>query len=133
MNIIKSSAIFLLTLTVPFSAMADDSKLKRDVTYSASNYKQPNKAAAAQQWELRPQVTVRPVDTRQLALSHYKHLQGKMPVVAGIEMLQGQHRTIADRNYKTHYMGQNESTTASDGVAKHKEKSAGSEHTTKGE
>jgi hypothetical protein len=50
MKMIMTTCIGLLAVALAISATAQN-KLKNDPTYSTANYKHPNKAAAARQWE----------------------------------------------------------------------------------
>lgn len=53
------------------------SKYRSDATYSTHNYKHPNKASAARQWNPEASLTLRASNTQQLGLGDYKRFANR--------------------------------------------------------
>lgn len=95
--------LFVLALGV-FSMLTataqDDAKLRSDVTYSTHNYKHPNKAVKARQWEAKQGVVVKTPELNRGLLANYKHpTPGAVPV-GGVMVLHTDQMEVAQRNYK---------------------------------
>lgn len=81
------------------SLAQDEAKLRRDVTYSTRNYKHPNKAAAASQWEPEASISFRNRSRRRVTIGDYKRTTARDVRTAGI-ILPVQSVPVVGRNYK---------------------------------
>lgn len=91
----------LLACLSSITSYGQETKLKKDVTYSTHNYKHPNKAAQAQKWEQNRGVAVTTPNPRLVVQDNYKHpLPGALPS-GGITVQHEPSATITDRHYKT--------------------------------
>lgn len=90
----------LSTLTILNASAQDDSKLRRDVTYSTHNYKHPNKAATASQWADKKGVAVKAPALNQGAMLSYKHQAPGTVPVGGVVTTHTPEMDLAVRNYK---------------------------------
>ncbi|MCC5613156.1 hypothetical protein LC612_42390 [Nostoc sp. CHAB 5834] len=87
-------------LSIMTATAQDEAKLRRDVTYSTHNYKHPNKAAKARQWEAKQGVTVTTPMPNQGPMASYKHpVPGAVPV-GGVVVPHTPERDVTLRNYK---------------------------------
>ncbi|CAN5203442.1 hypothetical protein BH09BAC4_BH09BAC4_49490 [soil metagenome] len=78
----------------------DDRKLRNDPTYSTHNYKHPNKAATARQWENKSGVVVQPPKLSRGTPANYKHsVPGSLPQ-GGVVVPHTPEMDVAVRNYK---------------------------------
>lgn len=82
------------------SSAQDDSKLRRDPTYSTNNYKHPNKAATARRWEANTGVTVQSPAPGDANLANYKRQVPSQEPAGGITVEHTPSTDVADRNYK---------------------------------
>ena len=82
------------------TAMAQDEKLKRDVTYSTHNYKHPNKAAVARKWENRTAVVVPAQGPQRMASADYKNQPVSAIQRGGIVVPVDPNSNFANWNYK---------------------------------
>lgn len=90
----------LSVLTILNTSAQDDAKVRRDVTYSSHNYKQPNKVAVARQWETKKGVLVNtPTPSKGPAVSYKNQVPGRKPV-GGVVMTHTPVLDVAVRNYK---------------------------------
>lgn len=78
----------------------DDRKLRKDPTYSTSNYKHPNKAAAARRWEANSGVAVQQPAPGDANVANYKRQAPTRQPVGGITVDHTPSTDVADRNYK---------------------------------
>ena len=78
----------------------DDSKLRNDPTYSTRNYKQPNKAATARNWEESTGVQVRPPYAPANQVSSYKNQAPNQLPAGGVLVDHQPNEALANRNYK---------------------------------
>ncbi|GAB3944401.1 hypothetical protein GCM10028805_11870 [Spirosoma harenae] len=110
----KYLAIAILSTLTIFNASAqDDSKLRRDVTYSTHNYKHANKAATARQWDSKKGVTVNAPTLNQGPAISYKH-QAPSPAVGGVVATHTPEMDVAVRNYKIQRVSESRSTSSSE-------------------
>lgn len=78
----------------------DNQKIRKDHTYSTHNYKHPNKAAVARQWDNKPAVVVRASGANLNTVANYKHpVPGAVPV-GGVVVPHTPETDVALRNYK---------------------------------
>ena len=78
----------------------DDRKLRNDHTYSTHNYKHPNKAATARQWENKAGVGVSKPATNPGPVANYKHqVPGAVPA-GGVVVPHTPEVDVSQRNYK---------------------------------
>lgn len=88
----------------------DDQKIRKDHTYSTHNYKHPNKAAAARQWEKKPGAVVRAPGFGQGPVANYKHpVPGAVPA-GGVVVPHTPETDVTLRNYKIQRIGMPKST-----------------------
>ena len=88
----------------------DDQKVRKDHTYSTHNYKHPNKAATARQWENKSGAAVRAPGFNQGPVANYKHpVPGAVPA-GGIVMPHTPETDVTLRNYKIQRVGVSPST-----------------------
>ena len=90
----------LIGLSMLTASAQDDAKLRRDHTYSTHNYKHPNKAAKARQWDAKQGVVVNPPGLNQNQMTSYKHsVPGALPV-GGVVVPNTPEMDVTLRNYK---------------------------------
>ncbi|MBO0951734.1 hypothetical protein [Fibrella forsythiae] len=89
----------LLACSAPTRAQ-DDSKLRKDPTYSTHNYKHPNKAVTARNWESKEGVTVQTPSMQDSRLANYKTQVPGQPPVGGVTVPHTLNEELANRNYK---------------------------------
>ncbi|GAB3884594.1 hypothetical protein [Spirosoma agri] len=78
----------------------DDRKLRNDHTYSTHNYKHPNKAAKARQWENKAGITVSKPPTNPGPVTSYKQqIPGAVPA-GGVVVPHTPEVDVSQRNYK---------------------------------
>ena len=78
----------------------DERKLRNDHTYSTHNYKHPNKAAMARQWEAKQGIGVNTPGVNRGPVASYKHpVPGAVPV-GGIVVTHIPQPDVVRRNYK---------------------------------
>ena len=87
-------------LSMLTASAQDDAKLRRDVTYSTHNYKHPNKAAKARQWEAKQGVAVNPPGLNQNPMASYKHSVPGASPVGGVVVSHTPETDVSLRNYK---------------------------------
>ncbi|GAB3689786.1 hypothetical protein GCM10027592_06560 [Spirosoma flavus] len=104
----------LSTLTILNASAQDDTKLRRDVTYSTHNYKHANKAAAARQWSNKKGVTVNAPTLNQGPAVSYKHQAPGTAPVGGVVTTHTPERDVAVRNYKIQRVSEPRSTASPD-------------------
>ena len=95
--------LFMLALgglSVLTASAQDDRKLRNDHTYSTHNYKHPNKAAAARQWESKQGVEVRTPGLIKGPMTSYKHSMPGAAPSGGLVMSHTPATDITLRNYK---------------------------------
>lgn len=93
--VLALSGLSILTVSAQ-----DDSKVRKDVTYSTHNYKHPNKAAAARQWEAKKSVAVSAPVLTSGPIASYKHsVPGAVPA-GGVVVPHTPEMDVAVRNYK---------------------------------
>ncbi|UHG94325.1 hypothetical protein [Spirosoma oryzicola] len=90
----------LSILTILSASAQDDSKLRRDVTYSTHNYKHPNKAATARQWAAKKGIAVNAPTLSQGPAVSYKHQAPGAKPVGGMVVPHTPESDVALRNYK---------------------------------
>lgn len=90
----------LSTLIVLNASAQDDTKLRRDVTYSTHNYKHPNKAAKAHEWGDKKGVAVKAPALNQGTMLSYKHQAPGLKPVGGVVAPHTPEMDVAVRNYK---------------------------------
>ena len=91
--------LFVLIWLLPKGPQED--KRKKDGTYSTHNYKQPNKAAVARQWETPLSVAVPPIETTQPPAGNYKHHSGQDTNSGQLTGPAPTPAPLQDRHYKT--------------------------------
>lgn len=91
----------LLATVLASCTEGKDDKLKSDGTYSTHNYKHPNKAAQAREWEQSPSVPVMPSSTSDPVSANYKQQPAGSAPPGGITVPYQSTVTVADRHYKT--------------------------------
>ena len=97
--------LVLIGLSMLTASAQDDAKLRRDRTYSTHNYKHPNKAAKARQWEAKQGVAVNPPGINQNPMASYKHsVPGALPV-GGVVVTHTPQMDVTLRNYKIQRVG----------------------------
>lgn len=89
------SAFSLLT-----ASAQDDATLRRDGTYSTHNYKHPNKAAKARQWEAKQGVSVDAPGPNRGPMASYKHPVPGVAPVGGVVAPHTPQMDVGLRNYK---------------------------------
>ncbi|MFD1140317.1 hypothetical protein ACFQ4C_04325 [Larkinella insperata] len=98
MKTILGTCLGLLAIALAIPALAQD-KLKNDPTYSTSNYKHPNKAAAARQWEPEKGIEFKRRKARPQNIASYREQQRRGgigdPAIAVPAT-----PSVANRNYK---------------------------------
>ncbi|MFD2572014.1 hypothetical protein ACFSUS_15325 [Spirosoma soli] len=108
MLIIALSVLSFLTVSAQ-----DDQKIRKDHTYSTHNYKHPNKAAAARQWEDKRGVAVRTPGFNTGPLANYKHpVPGAVPA-GGVVVSHTPETDVTWRNYKIQRVSLPKSTSSS--------------------
>ncbi len=102
MKTINSCLIALgcLALAGPVCGQDNRSALRNDPTYSTHNYKHPNKAATARQWEAKAGVAVEQPTPGNASLANYKRQLPNQAPVGGITVDHTPSASVADRNYK---------------------------------
>ncbi|WP_080056424.1 hypothetical protein [Spirosoma aerolatum] len=104
----------LSTFTILNASAQDDSKLRRDVTYSTHNYKHPNKAATAHQWADKKGVTVNAPALNQGPMLSYKHQAPGIEPVGGVVTAHTPEMNLAVRNYKIQRVSEPRAATTPD-------------------
>ncbi|GAB4026069.1 hypothetical protein [Spirosoma gilvum] len=104
----------LSTLTILNAAAQDDSKSRRDVTYSTHNYKHPNKAAKARQWADKKGVAVNAPAMNQEKVLSYKHQAPGIEPVGGVVAPHTPEMDVAVRNYKIQRVSEPRPATSMD-------------------
>ncbi|GAA4404509.1 hypothetical protein GCM10023187_21940 [Nibrella viscosa] len=100
MKSLRRALLGLLGVAVAGTSLAqEDTKLRRDVTYSTRNYKHPNKAAVASQWEPEASVSFRKRNARRVTIGDYKRPSSRDGRMTGI-VLPAQSISTTERNYK---------------------------------
>ena len=90
----------LSSLSFLTASAQDNQKIRKDHTYSTHNYKHPNKAAAARQWEKKPSVEVRIPESGLNSVANYKHpVPGAVPA-GGVVVPHTPETDVTLRNYK---------------------------------
>lgn len=87
-------------LSILTASAQDDSKLRNDVTYSANNYKHPNKAAAARKWETKKGIEVNAPGLTPGPMTSYKQPVPNAVPVGGVVVAHTPDRDLAKHNYK---------------------------------
>ena len=87
-------------LTFLTASAQDDQKIRNDHTYSTHNYKHPNKAAAARQWEAKTGVAVTTPSPNVNTLANYKRQTPGAVPAGGIVVAHSPEMDVALRNYK---------------------------------
>ncbi|MEZ0541928.1 hypothetical protein [Fibrella arboris] len=82
------------------SKAQDEQKIRKDHTYSTHNYKHPNKAAAARNWDSKEGVTVQTPSLQDSRLANYKTQQPGQAPVGGVTVPHTLNEGLANRNYK---------------------------------
>jgi hypothetical protein len=116
-------ALGLLALASQVSGQDNQSKLRNDPTYSTHNYKHPNKAATARQWESRSGVVVEQPQSGNLNLANYKRQVPNQNPVGGVTVDHTPSMDVADRNYKIQRPTRSSDATRSDVANKKKKRS----------
>lgn len=93
-------AAALIGVVAVNSSIAQDDKLKRDVTYSTHNYKHPNKAAQAQKWEDKTGIAVSAPGLQRVASADYKNQPTSQTQQGGITVPVQPNSAFANWNYK---------------------------------
>jgi hypothetical protein len=88
------------TLSILTASAQDDRNWRNDPTYSTHNYKHPNKAATARQWETKSGVVVQPPKGSQGPLANYKHPVPGALSQGGVVVAHTPAMGVAVRNYK---------------------------------
>jgi hypothetical protein len=98
----KSTLLLLAAfgLMVSTAQAQDDTKLKNDPTYSTHNYKHPNKAAKARQWEANSGTEVRPPYQAANRQANYKNQSPNPLPAGGVTVPHTPNEQLANRNYK---------------------------------
>lgn len=104
----------LSTLTILNASAQDDSKLRRDATYSTHNYKHPNKAAKAYQWADKKGVAVNTPALNQGTMLSYKHQAPGIKPVGGVVAPHTPEMDVAVRNYKIQRVSEPRPATSTD-------------------
>ncbi|WP_460950820.1 hypothetical protein [Spirosoma daeguense] len=104
----------LFTLSILTATAQDDTKLRRDVTYSTHNYKQPNKAATARNWADQKGVAVNAPTLNQGPAISYKHQAPGTTPVGGVVTPHTPETDVAARNYKIQRVSEPRSSASSD-------------------
>lgn len=104
----------LSTLIITNASAQDDTKLRRDVTYSTHNYKHPNKAATANQWADKKGVAVKAPALNQGPVLSYKHQAPGTEPVGGVVTTHTPEMNLAVRNYKIQRVSEPRPATAPD-------------------
>ncbi|MGA0558339.1 hypothetical protein ACO2Q8_16890 [Larkinella sp. VNQ87] len=102
MKTILKTFLGLAAIALAVTAVAQDKpdKLKRDPTYSTSNYKHPNKAAAARQWEPEAGIEFRKRKRRQpMNIATYREQQRRGGIGDPAIAIPAA-PSMANRNYK---------------------------------
>ncbi|MVM30294.1 hypothetical protein GO755_09635 [Spirosoma sp. HMF4905] len=95
--------LFILALSglsILTASAQDDSKLRNDVTYSANNYKHPNKAAAARKWETKQGTEVNAPGLTPGPMISYKRPVPNVVPTGGVVVAHTPDRDLAKHNYK---------------------------------
>lgn len=116
-------ALGFLALASQVSGQDNQSKLRKDPTYSTHNYKHPNKAATARQWESKSGVVVEQPQSGNVNLANYKRQVPNQAPVGGVTVGHTPSTDVADRNYKIQRPIQSTDAVRSD-VANKKKKRA---------
>ncbi len=95
----SSVLIAILLLTGSVAMAQKSSPVRNDHTYSTHNYKHPNKATEARQWEQKGAITVTP-PTELPALANYKQSVPGRNSAGGVTISTNGPASIASRNYK---------------------------------
>ncbi|QDK80594.1 hypothetical protein EXU85_19075 [Spirosoma sp. KCTC 42546] len=90
-------------LSILTASAQDDSKLRKDVTYSANNYKHPNKAATARKWETKQGIEVNAPGLTTGPMTSYKQPIPNAVPVGGVEVAHTPDMDVAKHNYKHNY------------------------------
>jgi hypothetical protein len=93
-------ALGFLALASQVSGQDNQSKLRKDPTYSTHNYKHPNKAATARQWESKAGVAVQQPQAGNENLANYKRQVPNQAPTGGVTVDHTPSTDVADRNYK---------------------------------
>ncbi|MVM37837.1 hypothetical protein GO730_09950 [Spirosoma sp. HMF3257] len=93
--ILALSGISILT-----ASAQDDSKLRKDATYSTHNYKHPNKAVVARRWENKQGTEVNAPGLTPGPMSSYKQPVPNAVPVGGVVVSHTPDMDVAKRNYK---------------------------------
>ncbi|MGM9506974.1 hypothetical protein ACS5NO_04590 [Larkinella sp. GY13] len=93
-------ALALSGLTILNAAAQDDTKRRKDVTYSTHNYKHPNKAAVAQKWANQKGEGISAPAVNNRAVANYKQPRLNTEPVNGILVPHTAEENLANRNYK---------------------------------
>lgn len=122
MKTIQTYLIALVFLAVASQVSGQDnrSKLRKDPTYSTHNYKHPNKAAAARQWEAPAGVAVQQPQSGNTNLANYKRQVPNQAPVGGVTVDHTPSTEVADRNYKIQRISEPAATPASTVAGKKK-------------
>lgn len=116
-------ALGFLALATQVSGQDKQSKLRNDPTYSTHNYKHPNKAATARQWESKSGVVVEQPQSGNANLANYKRQVPNQAPVGGVTVDHTPSTDVADRNYKIQRPIQSANATRSDVANKKKKRS----------
>ncbi|GAB4044925.1 hypothetical protein [Spirosoma litoris] len=98
--------LFILALSglsILTASAQDDSKLRNDVTYSANNYKHPNKAAAARKWESKQGIEVNAPGLSRGPMTSYKQPVPNAIPTGGVVTTHTPDMDVAKHNYKHNY------------------------------
>ena len=87
-------------LSILTASAQDDAKLRKDFTYSANNYKHPNKAAAARKWETKQGIEVNAPGLARGPMTSYKQPIPNSVPVGGVVVAHTPDRDLAKHNYK---------------------------------
>lgn len=125
MKIIQSYLLVLglLAFAGQVSGQDSQSKLRKDPTYSTHNYKHPNKAATARQWESKSGVAVEQPQSGNANLANYKRQVPNQAPVGGVTVDHTPSSDVADRNYKIQRPFQSTNAARSDMANKRKKRS----------
>ncbi|GAA4451558.1 hypothetical protein GCM10023189_13550 [Nibrella saemangeumensis] len=101
MKSLRLAMVGLLCIALAGTVLAqEETKLRRDVTYSTRNYKHPNKAAVARQWEPEASVSFRKRGNRRVTIGDYKRTTTSRDARMARMGLSAPTVPVAERNYK---------------------------------
>ncbi|MFC5407969.1 hypothetical protein ACFPMF_01520 [Larkinella bovis] len=99
MKSITKTCLGLLAVAMAIPATAQE-KLKSDPTYSTANYKHPNKAAAARQWEPENGIEFRRRKQKPQNIASYREQQRRGGIGDPAITVPATPASLASRNYK---------------------------------